>query len=329
MLLKGTLFFILLLLFSPEILSAQDPTFSQFYSNRLYLNPALAGIEDGRRLYFNYRNQFPTLDNSYLTYSVSYDQNIESIHGGFGFSVMNDVQGSGSLTQLGFSAIYSYHIQISRDLSVNGGLQSTFFQRKLNASEFIFGDNIDPGTGNIIPGSEVYSDFKKDFLDFSTGTAAFYKNLYGGISVFHLLKPVQSLSSNPDARLPRKFILYMGGYFPVYEKRFKKEIFQLNPNLIYIQQKNLTQLSYGLEILLQNRFAAGFMLRQNLGINFSALIFSGGIAFDKIRFRYSYDAQLSLPTVNFTSQGAHEITLIITTDGEKKINHKAIKCPKF
>lgn len=329
MLRKGLLLFLLVLIFRVEISSAQDPSFSQFYSNRLYLNPALAGIEAGRRLYFNYRNQYPKLDNSYLTYSVSYDQNIESVHGGIGISLMNDVQGNGSLTQLNFSAIYAYHAQISRNLSVNGGILASFVQRKLNASKFIFGDNIDPGTGNIIPGSEVYSDFKKDFPDFSVGFSAFYKDLYGGMSVFHLFKPYQSLSSNPDARLPRKYVLYLGGYFPVYEKRFGKEILQINPNLILIQQKNLNQFIYGMEVLLDKRYAAGFLIRQNLGITYSAVIFSGGIAFDKIRFRYSYDAQLSLPTVNFTSQGAHEISLIITTDGEKKINHKAIKCPKF
>lgn len=321
-----TIFSVFLFLCSITLLTAQDPSFSQFYANRLYLNPAWAGTEDGQRLFFNYRNQY---SDSYVTYSAAYDQYVQPVHGGIGFSVMNDLQGQGSLNQLNISAIYSYHIQVSRFLNVNGGLQAGYVQRKLNASKFVFGDQIDPFTGEIIYGSESYGDIKRAFPDFSTGFAAFYKDLYAGASIFHILRPVHSLSAESDARLPRKFILYAGGCFPVHEKRFGKEVLQLNPNLIYVQQKNLNQLNYGIEGIFAGRFAAGIWIRQNLGIRFSSIIYSGGVALDKIRFRYSYDAQLLSPTVNFNSGGAHEISLIITVNKEKKIKPKAIKCPKF
>jgi type IX secretion system PorP/SprF family membrane protein len=326
---KGFLLCILPLLLKSGVLPAQDPTFSQFNSNRIYLNPALAGIAEGKRMFLNYRNQYPGLDNPYVTYSASYDQYVEPVHGGIGFSIMNDVQGNGSLNQFNLSSIYSYHFQVNRNLFVNAGLQVSFYQRKLSASKFIFGDQIDPITGNVSGGSESYGDLKKDFLDFSTGFSAFYKDLYGGISFSHLSKPVQSFSSIPDARLHRKFILYMGGCFPIYEKRFGKEVLQVNPNFIYIQQKNLSQLIYGLETLLEKRYALGFLVRQNLGIRYSAIILSAGLAFEKFSIRYSYDSQLKLPSVSFTNQGAHEISLIITIAEEKKINRKTIKCPKF
>jgi len=323
---RRVIIFFIIYLCRSQLLSAQDPSFSQFYANRLYLNPAWAGIEDGKRFFANYRNQYR---NSYTTYSASYDQYVEPVHGGLGFSIMNDLQGDGYLNQLNISAIYSYHIKVSRFLMVNGGMQASYVQRKLNASKFIFGDQIDPVSGDIIPGSESYGDIKKDFPDFSTGFAAFYKNMYMGASMFHLLRPVQSLSESPEARLPRKFILYIGGCFPVIEKRLRKEFLQLNPNLIYLQQKSLNQLNYGLEVIFADRFAGGFLIRQNLGIRYSSLIFSGGVALDKVRFRYSYDAQLSLPTVNFNTGGAHEISMSFTVDREKKIKPSAIKCPKF
>jgi hypothetical protein len=50
---------------------------------------------------------------------------------------------------------------------------------------------------------------------------------------------------------------------------------------------------------------------------------------DKFRLRYSYDAQLSLPTVNFIPTMAHEVSLVFTIDSEKKIKPRIIKCPKF
>ncbi|MEY4602756.1 MAG: hypothetical protein RIT43_48, partial [Bacteroidota bacterium] len=41
--------------------SAQDPTFTQFYANPLYLNPAFAGSHGCPRFALNYRNEWPQL----------------------------------------------------------------------------------------------------------------------------------------------------------------------------------------------------------------------------------------------------------------------------
>ena len=80
---------------------SQDPSFSQFFANRLYLNPAWAGVGDkDRRLFLNYRNQWPGIDNAYVTFGVTYDQFMSQMHGGFGIRVMNDVQGNGAINQL-------------------------------------------------------------------------------------------------------------------------------------------------------------------------------------------------------------------------------------
>ena len=38
--------------------NAQDPEFTQFYANPLYLNPALTGVERCPRVILNYRNQY-------------------------------------------------------------------------------------------------------------------------------------------------------------------------------------------------------------------------------------------------------------------------------
>ncbi|MFN5910373.1 MAG: type IX secretion system membrane protein PorP/SprF, partial [Bacteroidota bacterium] len=53
---------------------AQDPTFTQFYANPLYLNPAFAGSHGCPRFALNYRNEWPSLTGNYVTYSASYDQ---------------------------------------------------------------------------------------------------------------------------------------------------------------------------------------------------------------------------------------------------------------
>jgi type IX secretion system PorP/SprF family membrane protein len=310
---------------------SQDAFFSQFFANRLYLNPAWAGIGDEKRLFMNYRNQYPSIGSVYKTYTLSYDQYVEALNGGLGFSVSDDVQGAGAINQLAFSAMYSYSFKVGRSLSLAGGLQTTGISRSINASGFEFGDQYNPNTGevNMGGGSEIYGNSSKIFPDFSAGLAGFYKKSYGGISMFHLLKPYQSESTNPESRLPRKLTLFVGTYIPVYEKRLGKEVLQLNPNLIFIQQKNLNQLFYGLETLYKERFVSGIWLRQNLGFKYSALIFSVGISFDNLRLRYSYDAGFSKPSVQIPTMGSHEISMIIALAENKKIKHKAIKCPKF
>ena len=69
--------------------NAQDPAFSQFYSNPLYLNPAFAGasLNGCPSAVFNYRDQWPGIGRTYVTYSASYDLHIDGIGGGLGIIV--------------------------------------------------------------------------------------------------------------------------------------------------------------------------------------------------------------------------------------------------
>ena len=89
---------------------AQDPQFSQFYANPLYLNPAFAGTARCPRLAMNYRNQWPGIPGNFVTYSASYDQHVDNMNGGLGVLVMNDRAGAGALTTTGASGIYSYQL---------------------------------------------------------------------------------------------------------------------------------------------------------------------------------------------------------------------------
>ncbi|MDG1036239.1 MAG: type IX secretion system membrane protein PorP/SprF, partial [Crocinitomicaceae bacterium] len=47
--------------FITSIANAQDPQFTQFYANPIYLNPAFAGSNVCPRFSMNYRNEWPSL----------------------------------------------------------------------------------------------------------------------------------------------------------------------------------------------------------------------------------------------------------------------------
>lgn len=252
------------------------------------------------------------------------------MQGGFGVRLMNDIQGNGAIRQFEMGLLYSYHVQISRSLSISTGIEAGYVQRSLNTSEVILGDMINPRTGEFTnPTSDILYSQNTAYPDFAIGLVSFYENFYGGASVSHLLRPNPSVSLDPNARLPRKVVIFAGAILPVYERRFGREVVQISPNIIYQQQKSFSQIIYGLEGLIQDQFITGLWLRQNLGIKFGSLIFSAGYVTKNYRFRYSYDQQLSSPSVHIPNLGAHELSLILTIDGKNKKKHRAIKCPKI
>src|ERR671926_1161622 len=82
--------------------TAQDPNFSQFFASPLTLNPALTGKFNGDlRVAGNYRNQWPTINNAYTTYTLSADGGIlksripEFDQFGIGIMAFSDKSGNG------------------------------------------------------------------------------------------------------------------------------------------------------------------------------------------------------------------------------------------
>ena len=88
-----------------------------FYAIPLYLNPAFAGTHICPRLNLNYRNQWPGISGTFVTYSASFDQHSEALHGGLGLLVVND-QAANSLKSTRVSGMYSYQLKVTRKFSV-------------------------------------------------------------------------------------------------------------------------------------------------------------------------------------------------------------------
>ena len=102
---------------APQQAHAQDPEFSQFYSNPLLLNPAFAGTARGPRVVMSHRNQWPAMSGAFVTQAVSYDQHFSSIQGGLGLTVMHDQAGQNTLNTTRITGMYSYQQAITRKLS--------------------------------------------------------------------------------------------------------------------------------------------------------------------------------------------------------------------
>ncbi len=308
---------------------AQDPVFSHFYSNGTHLNPAWAGIEGPVKIFLGYRNQWPNSGSSYITYQASYDQYIDKLHGGIGVRVLNDQQGDAAYNTFDFAAMYSYHFKVSRWLHLAGGIQAGVGQQSFNPEGLVFGNMIDPVSGSIGPQLENIGTYSELYPDFATGVSAFYKGVYGGIAVHHLLKPAITDNNDPSGFIPRKYTAHIGALIPIIDKSIGRELFLLSPNLVFIQQQNIQQLNYGLEVIYKG-VMGGVWGRHDILFNYGNIIFSAGYATDILRFRYSYDVALTSPTIRLPNMGAHEFSLLIIYENlNKRKKHSAIKCPKF
>ena len=115
-----------------QLTYSQDPEFSQFYANPLYLNPALAGATICPRAMGNFRDQWPTVGGAYVTYSASYDQYFDFLHGGVGLLVTADRAGGGTLNATTFSLMYAYKFNLSDHIYASTALQVSYFQRSLS-----------------------------------------------------------------------------------------------------------------------------------------------------------------------------------------------------
>ncbi|MCX6257743.1 MAG: type IX secretion system membrane protein PorP/SprF [Bacteroidia bacterium] len=311
-----------------ELGFGQDPEFSQFYANQLYLNPAFAGSAICPRLSLNYRNQWPALHNTFITYNASVDGYLDVVQGGVGFHFMNDQQGDGTIKTTNVDAMYAYTLRVTRSFSLTGGFQTSWIQRKLDWNRLIFPDMIDALYGVIYRTNEQYpKDANKSYFDFSTGLLGFGTNYYFGIAVHHLAEPVESFNNSSDAVLPRKYTAHVGFIIPLTGDNIKRGELQLSPNFMYQKQQDFEQFNYGL-YLSRRGVTAGFWLRQNIQFNYDAFIIMLGFVQDNFKLAYSYDITIS--KLAKETLGAHEISFsYMFPCFQKKKTWNAIKCPSF
>jgi len=311
---------------------AQDPSFSQFYANPLYLNPALTGSSFSPRLTLNYRNQWPSLPANFVTYNASYDQHVPNINSSFGLVFNTDKAGEGIITTTTVSGIYAYNLMVSRNTYVNAGLQGTYYQRKLDWYNLTFDDMFHPVYGQIYPTSERPPDnLSVSFLDFSAGLTVSHSDIiYGGFSVHHLTEPYDGWYNDNSTVLNRKWTFHAGGILdlePRTRNRRNIEAMTLSPNILYQQQQNFQQLNFGL-YLNKYPFVVGSWFRHNFE-NPDAFIFLIGFQQSTFKVGYSYDVTVS--KLKNVTGGAHEISFTFQFNNPQQGRRKnePIPCPSF
>ncbi len=326
--------FIFLLGFSFQA-QAQDPHFSQFYANPMYLNPSYAGSNFCPRVIMNYRNQWPNLPGDYVTYNTSFDFGLQEIHGGLGLIVLHDNAGSGVMTTNKISLLYSYHSNLTSTTTLSAGFQFTYFERQLD-SDLFYGDQIDAFYGFIYPTNDPFSAeryFKVNYTDLSAGVLLTTDQFFVGGAVHHLTEPSYAFLESyfEEGKLPMKLTLHGGSRIIVedlgwFNSTFLSKFSVFTPHLIIQKQAGSEQINIG-GLLSSDHLGLGLGYRRGFN-NSDALIILLGYELEKYKIGYSYDVTVS--KLGLSSAGAHEISLQIQLGCfYKKPSQNTIPCPKF
>jgi type IX secretion system PorP/SprF family membrane protein len=315
---------------------AQDASFSQYYLNRMYYNPAYTGIENTLSVNMHYRNQWNKLSTRFDNYTLSIDAAEPNLpgSGGIGLIIQSDMDGIGNIKTTSATLATSVKILMSENLLTQFGMNVGFVRKTVNWDNLIFSDQIDPRTGlNGSSSAFLQPDFNSiNYPDVGTGILLRYceetdviRNVVGtvSVSVQHVFQPNISFYQD-DANLPIKLVV-MGdvlldnihGTTTRYDPKTPK--FKINPGFFYEQQGRMSNFMLGVTGYKSYIYSGIWFRNQSFTMaEMKDIVFMLGayIPFgndSRIKIRYSYDYLLS--DIRRIAGTTHEFSVIYELDG--------------
>jgi type IX secretion system PorP/SprF family membrane protein len=310
---------IIILLLIHQSGKAQETHFAQFYASGAYLNPALTGAEGNTKLTLNYRNHWPQISNSFVTYNVGFEQAMQDKNAAWGMNVYRDQAGDGKLTVTSYNASYAYEIKLNREWRLRTAMKIGVVEKNLDWGRLVFEDMIDSRQGIVYTSTQQLSGKPVRFVDVSAGGLFYSEHYFAGFAVDHLNTPEASfIRKNGTYRIQRNYTLHAGGKFYMNGRKNN----QFSPNLLVSLQQNLVQVSAGAYMETGPMIVGAWFGNQDV---VTALL---GLRGERFRFAYSYDMYTS--TITGSSLGSHEISYTYLLASKEKVKrYKTTPCPVF
>ncbi len=328
-LLKKNLVLFLLSVALAQLAKAQYPNFSQFYSNRIYMNPAFAGADPGLRINLNYRRFWAAVPGQFQTFSATADMSNFSLAGGLGLVVMNSVEGEGKLRTTQIGAMYSYRLTIlPRMFDIHLALQGNFLQKGINFGNLVFSDQLDPVYGQINPTkANIPGSATANMLDLGAGIMSRFNIRIGrktrkmwsntvGASFKHLNTPNESLIGK-TSNLPLKMTVHYSALFNISKLSSQNKVY-LSPNFIYEKQNKFSTFNFGLFALRAPLMVGVWYRNQKFLISgpkndaiIANLGFRGENGDKSVIFQIGYSYDLTISKMLGSSGGSHELSILL------------------
>lgn len=328
--------FVLVALLLSNVLRAQDPHFSQFFSSPLTLNPAFTGKFDGIwRLAANHRDQWPSIPKAYVTSSASIDLGImkkripETDIFGIGISGVSDASANSQLKLNYGSVSLSYHKALDENgyNTIGAGFQGTYSSMVLDVSKLTFEDMLRQNgftgtTSDILTNGNNQSYFDVNAGLLYSGSTNGDNNFYLGASMYHINRPKVSFKDK-NWLLSGRITVHGGGSFPL------SDVVGVHTSVIHQIQNKASETTLGAALSLNangdnvnpTNVYIGSWIRFN-----DAVIPYIGLEIAGLRIGATYDVNISSLKAATGSRGGSEISIIYI---KRPPDSKGIPCPKF
>ncbi|HLY70445.1 MAG TPA: PorP/SprF family type IX secretion system membrane protein [Puia sp.] len=325
----ATAFFIAM--FMMKTTFGQDPSFSQFFSSPLNVNPALtANINGDWRMISNLRDEWIQPASPYATGTLCFDKKIfqENIPNvpeknvfGIGGMLMYDYAMGGIVKGTYASLDFSYNIKIAEDAyghvhRLGIGVGVIYGHRYVDFSRLNFQEQfVGTGFNTNMPTGEAALSNMKSYISSTAGLLYTFKteksNFDFGVAAYHLNKPKQTFLEDPNQFLPMRKVIHSNF------ETFLNDRLVLNANGIYQEQGGTHYFSIG--------SALGYYLDDdgttlfNVGLWYwsnNAIIPYVGFTYQDLQLGLSYDATVSKLDQSASKPSTFELSLILR--GNKK-----------
>ena len=317
---------------------AQDPSFSQFFSSPLNINPALtANINADWRLISNLRDQWIGPASPYITGTISFDSKLmqnkipnmpEGNYMGIGCMLMYDHSMNGVVKGAYGSLNLSYSIKLTETdyytERLGIGFGATYCNKHIDFNRIDFEEQFTGfGFNRNLPSGESSLSGMKGYVSTNAGitySATTEKtNFDVGVAVFHFNNPRQTFLKDENQYLPLRKVAHANF------ETFINEQWVFNTNGVYQFQ---AQAKY---------FSLGAALGYNVGDEAQTLVTGGlwywsdnavipyfGLAYNNLQFGVSYDITTSKLNQAARKPSTWELSFIVR--GARKDNG-VIPCP--
>lgn len=306
--------------------SAQDPSFSQFFSSPLNINPALtANINADWRFISNLRDQWVGPASPYLTGTASFDRKIfqnkvpnvddEGNVMGIGGMLMFDRAMGGIAKSVYASLDLSYSIKIVNTESVKHkvgiGFGAIYGRRTVDFSRLDWEEQFTGyGFNTNLPTGEVALSNMKPYVSASVGVTYSITtekaNLDMGAAVFHFNKPKQTFLEDENQVLAMRKVAHANF------ETILNDWFVLNTSGIYQYQDKASYFSVGGALGYYLSTQTNTMI--NAGVWYwskNAIVPYLGLSYNDMQFGLSYDLTTSKLNQATKKPNTFEISFII------------------
>lgn len=332
---KSRILFYFLIFLSVKGAFAQDYSFSQFWENRTYYNPALTGLNEGSvNGLLTYRKLWPKFPGNFSTIFFSADLKTYNNYG-FGIQVISSDEGGGFIKSTSAGLSYSWRGYFSKEKNIyfQLGIHGSYNDQRLDFNKYIYSGNLHEIYGNILPVTKpVEVNEKQNYWDFNAGFMAYipwerhyreFMHNFIGFSLNHLARPKDNFMEESQ-RIPLKLSFQWQGFIRtgIYSLDRQTGLY-VCPGLLFENQgeKLMSSSSFnnfvvGTDITTDPIFGGVWYSSQLLNSsneNYKAVIFKLGLKLNssnkRLEYRLAYSYDMSLGNLVKTTEGSHEISL--------------------